>query len=249
MTGDAITELEQALSKAHQKPGSLAFRDHVTLAMMLADFYRDGGSIDKARDMLAAELSHVEEVHRKVKISGNVSEKREVADGLSVLRDHHTQIALIGKPAPEISIKDWINSGQLTLSRFRGKVVLIEFWATWCKPCHAMFPKLSRFIGDYSELGLNVLALTRYYFSLRDMGGSQEKERNVIANFVSEHDIQFPVGIAEDAATQMKYGAVGLPTLVLIDRRGKVRQYAQLGSDEGDAKFEEEVQRCLGESA
>lgn len=246
---EAIAELETALAEANDNPDALNFRDRITVALMLADFYVDSAKVEKACVMLAAEVSNAEQVYERVKPTGSLMEKREVLDGLTVIRDQRTQISLIGNPAPEISIKDWINSEPLVLSSQRGNVVLLEFWATWCKPCHAMFPKIKKLHDEYAARGLRVIALTRYYFSFKATAGSEENEFELIQNFVRDHDLVFPVGIAENARTQMSYGAVGLPTFVLIDRKGLVRLYGRLGGEGTDPNFDEMLRRCIDEQA
>jgi thiol-disulfide isomerase/thioredoxin len=244
----AIAELETALAEANHTQRSLSFQDRITVALMLADFYVETATIEKACEMLAAEVSHADEVYRMVKPTGTLMEKREVMDGLTVIRDQHTQISLIGRPAPEISIKDWINSDPQAMTAHRGNVVLLEFWATWCKPCHSMFPKIKKLHSDYASRGLRVIALTRYYFSVKATAGSEESELELIQTFVREHGLEFPVGIAEDARTQMLYGAVGLPTFVLIDRNGLVRHFGRLGGDGTDPNFDEALRQCIEES-
>lgn len=244
----AMAELETALAEARETPDALDFRDRVTVALMLGDFYVDDGAVDKACDMLAAEVSHAEEVYLSIKQTGTMIEKREVLDGLTVIRDQRTQVSLIGQTAPEISVKDWINSEPLALASHRGKVVLLEFWATWCKPCHSMFPKIKKLHDEYVAEGLRVLGLTRYYFSFKATAGSEESEQELIRKFVLDNGLEFPVGIAEDARTQMLYGATGLPTFVLIDRRGAVRLYGRLGGDGTDPKFDAELRKCIEES-
>jgi thiol-disulfide isomerase/thioredoxin len=246
---EAIDELETALAEAHESLGALTFQDRITIALVLADFYQEAGTLGKALDMLAVEVANAETHYQEVKQSGTREEKREAVDGLTVIRDQRTQMALIGQAAPEISIKDWINSEPLSLESYRGNVVLLEFWATWCKPCHAMFPKIKKLYSDYADRGLKVIALTRYYFSFKSTAGTEANELELIQNFVRDHELQFPVGIAEDARTQMLYGAVGLPTFVLIDRRGAVRLYGRMGGDGTDPKFEEALMQCIDESA
>ena len=246
-TGGAIAELESALSEAHATPDALSFQDRITVALMLADFYHEADKLEKACDMLGEEVSFAEEYYQRVKQTGSREEKREAVDGLTVIRDQRTQLSLIGRDAPEITVKNWINSDPISIASHRGNVLILEFWATWCKPCHAMFPKIKKLIADHSERGLRVIALTRYYFSFKATAGSEENELELIQNFVRDHGLEFPVGIAEDAKTQMLYGAVGLPTFVLIDRRGAVRQYGRPGGDGSDPKFEEMLLQCLDE--
>jgi thiol-disulfide isomerase/thioredoxin len=244
----AIAELESSLAETQDSPDALNFQDRITVALMLADFYLEESRLENAREMLAREVAHAEEAYKAVKQTGTVMEKREALDGFTVIRDQHTQISLIGNPAPDFTVKDWINSDPFSLSELQGNVVLLEFWATWCKPCHSMFPKIKKLHNDYKDKGLSVVALTRYYFSVKATAGSEESELELIQKFVRDHEIDFPVGIAADAGTQMRYGAVGLPTFAIIDRKGNVRLFGRLSGDGADPKFDEELRQCIEES-
>jgi thiol-disulfide isomerase/thioredoxin len=159
------------------------------------------------------------------------------------IRDRATQAALIGREAPEITIQTWINSAPLTLAALRGRVVLLEFWATWCKPCQEMFPKLKRLDEEYRARGLEVVALTRHYLASRETAQSLAEELDLMRAAIGPHDLKFRVGVAEDERTQELYGATGLPTLALVDRSGFVR-YAHFGGGE-DERFNRILTRCL----
>jgi len=240
----AITILETALTEAGKPHDPMDFQVRVTLAMTLADFYTADGRLQKARENLAREVSDAEEMYRAMHAAAaGQMEKRMFFRGLTILRDHLTQLTLIGEAAPEIAVKRWLNSDPLTLAGLRGHVVLLEFWATWCKPCQAMFPELKKYNDDYAARGLRILALTRHYFADLSTADSQESELELIRSFVRDHGLDFPVGIAEDAGTQSSYGATGMPTLALIDRQGRVRCY------HSDPDFDEVLQSCLNESA
>src|SRR5262245_51876725 len=71
--------------------------------------------------------------------------------------------ALRGKDAPDISPDFALNGKKGTLADLKGKVVLIDFWAMWCPPCRAVFPKLTGLHNEYHKQGLEVLGLTTYY--------------------------------------------------------------------------------------
>lgn len=244
----AIAELEEGLSDARQNPDKVDSQGRTALATMLADIYQEAGELAKARLMLAEEVAHIEGTLEQVKANGNPFEKRKVFTDLTVLRDNHRRVSLINEPAPEILIKHWLNSEPLTLEALRGRVLLLEFWATWCRSCVEVFPKVKRLHAEHADRGLEVLALTRHYYTSPGPVESAEKELELIQSYVREHELEFPVGIAEDATTQMTYGAIGLPTVALIDRQGIVRAFGRFdGADEGDPVFEEILARCLGE--
>lgn len=245
---EAIRELEKAMEKFEPTGPGVDLQTRGTLAIMLSDFYQESGLVDQARDLLRTEVLAVEKQYEAVKTTGTPFERKAIFGNLSILRDQYTQVSLIGNPAPEIEVKRWINSKPLSLESERGNVVLLEFWATWCKPCEESFPNLKSLFEGFSNRGLRVLALTRYYFSIHGTADSEENETLLIEKYVSDKRLPFPVGISEGTNTQMKYGAVGLPTLVLIDRRGTVRSYGRFDSDELDPRFSSLVERYLDEN-
>ena len=244
----AIRELETGLEDARSAPGTVDSQGRTALATMLSDIYQETGEFIKAREMLAEELSYLEKLFEQVKLSGNPFEKRKIFTDLTVLRDNHTRVSLIGQSAPEILVKHWFNSEPLSLKSLRGRVVVLEFWATWCGSCVGVFPKIKRLHEEHADGGLSVLALTRHYHTSPGPVETADKELELISNYVREHGLLFPVGVSEDATTQMTYGAVGLPTVALIDRRGVVRAYGRFDGDESDPLFEEMLMRCLSES-
>lgn len=246
----AIRELEAGLEDARSSASAVDSQGRTALATMLADIYQEAGEFPKARRMLAEEVAFLEAQFEQVKATGNPFEKRKFFTDLTVLRDNYTRVSLIGEPAPEILVKHWINSEPLSLESLRGRVLLLEFWATWCRSCVEVFPKVKRLHEEHADKGLSALALTRHYYTSPGPVESAEKELELINNYVREHELEFPVGVSEDAATQMTYGAVGLPTVALIDRRGVVRAFGRFdGGEEGDPLFEEVLARCLDETA
>jgi thiol-disulfide isomerase/thioredoxin len=246
----AIRELETGLEDARRESGAVDSQGRTALATMLADIYQEAGEFTKARRMLGEEVAFLESQFEQVKAGGNPFEKRKFFTDLTVLRDNHTRVSLIGEPAPEILVKHWINSSPLSLESLRGRVLMLEFWATWCRSCVEVFPKVKRLHEEHADRGLSVLALTRHYYTSPGPVESAEQELELIHNYVREHALEFPVGVSEDATTQMTYGAVGLPTVALIDRRGIVRAFGRFeGGEAGDPIFEEMLARCLDETA
>jgi thiol-disulfide isomerase/thioredoxin len=242
---DATTELVKALVDARETPYEIEFQTRIQLAMTLTDVYQSTGEIQKAREMLGEELVFAEKISQIIQATGTPSQKREATSGSLQVRDRAIQIALIGQEAPEISVKEWIIGGPTTLAGLRGRVVLLEFWATWCKPCQEMFPKLQKLYEKEAGRGLEIIALTRHYLAYRGTVEAMSDEVQLMRRMVTENAVTFPVGVAEDERLQGIYGANGLPTVVLIDRRSLVR-YAGPGAD--DPLFNEALQTCLEES-
>ncbi|HEX8142724.1 MAG TPA: TlpA disulfide reductase family protein [Pyrinomonadaceae bacterium] len=239
----ATERLETALAEAHSAPFEIEFRTRVDVAITLAELYLAVEEIEKARLMLGEEAQFAERIFQLVQAGGTPEQRRAAAGGRVQLRDRARQVEILGTSAPEISVKTWIGGEAATLEDLRGRVVLLEFWATWCKPCAEMFPKLRALDAEYRARGLEIIALTRHYMAYRATAASQEDELELMRKVVREHGLSFRVGVSEDERTQELYGATGLPMLALIDRGGVVR-YAHFGGGE-DPKFKEILVKCL----
>ena len=235
--------METALSEARANPYKVEFRTHIELALALAEIYLEGDDIEAARAVLEERAAFAEKIFQIMQATGTTEQKREAAGGRIQIRDRFRQVSLLNREAPEISVKEWIRGEPATLRSLRGSVVLLEFWATWCKPCQEMFPKLTELHEEYCERGLEVIALTRHYFAYRGTADSIGEELELMRKVVREHELDFRVGVSETEQTQELYGATGMPMLCLIDREGMVR-YAHFGGGE-DPKFKEILRQCL----
>jgi peroxiredoxin len=112
----------------------------------------------------------------------------------------------------------------LKLADYKGKVVFLNFWATWCPPCREEMPAMERLYRRYKEKGLVVVALSV------DAEGAP-----VVIPFVKEHHFSFPLGLDPKMAVAEKYGVRALPSSFLIDRKGQLAALA-LGPRQWDEK-------------
>ena len=243
---EAATELESAMARARATPYEIEYQTRIRLGMTLSDVYLSLDQIQDARNLLADEVAFAQKISEIMQATGTPEQRRAATSGYLQVRDRTTQLALIGEIAPDISVKTWIKGGPVALEDLRGRVALLEFWATWCKPCQEMFPKLKDLHEQVAPRGLEIIALTRHYLAYGGTEEAMQQELRLMAGTVTEHGVSFPVGVAEDERLQAIYGANGLPTAVLIDRQGLVRYAGPGGEDRG---FDEILQECLAESA
>jgi thiol-disulfide isomerase/thioredoxin len=236
----AIETLASALEDARQDQDN-GHRARFVLAMMLPQYHLSMGTVDQALELLDIEVTFAGERLKAIKPTGTTEQKQYANRVFVELKDYRIRLALLGQPAPEISVKEWINGEPATLADLRGQVVLLEFWATWCKPCEQMFPKLNKLDQEYGSRGLNVIALTRHYLAYRGSPEAQADELNLMRKMVSDHALTFRVGASEDEQTQELYGAAGVPTMAVIDRAGVVRHFY----DGDEEAFQQVLEDCL----
>ena len=228
----AIDRLERSLVDMPAGSEFEQFKDRVSLTMAIADFSVAAGNSAGAIAKLAEGFGVAKEAFQRIKATGTEDDKRMAFRGLVQLRDLYARLNLLGKPAPELAIKEWLNTDPLTLSDLKGKAVLLEFWATWCKPCEQLFPRIKELHAQHSADGLQVLALTRFFMAYGGSPEAQAQEMTLVREFAEQHQIEFPVGVSEDESLQSTYGATALPMLALIDREGIVRAFAFSPDDE-----------------
>ena len=149
-------------------------------------------------------------------------------------------------PAPVFSLTD-ISGKPLNLADYRGKVVLLDFWATWCGPCYAAFPSLVEWRQEFSEQGFEILGLTHYNGNIQGMRAEKAAERDYLAAFRKKEGLNYTFVVTDGQETQLRYGATALPTTVLIDRAGIVR-YIESGTSASKlASLREMIVRLLAE--
>jgi len=241
----AMSTLESALNEAREKSDESGAKTRFVLSMMLPQYYLTSGAVDKALEMLDSEVSFASERLKAIKATGTTEQKQYANRVFVELRDYRTRLKLLDQPAPEIEVKEWISGEATTLATLQGQVVLLDFWATWCKPCEQMFLKLKQLDEEYNARGLNVIALTRHYLAYRGTPQAQADELNLMRRMVSDHALTFRVGVSEDERTQDLYGAAGVPTMAIIDCAGLVRHFY----DGDEERVRQILEDCLTESA
>jgi peroxiredoxin len=131
--------------------------------------------------------------------------------------------------APEFARKD-LNGKSLDLKSYRGKVVLLNFWATWCAPCQIEMPTFAAWQQQYGAQGLQVIGI------------SMDDEAAPVRRTVARLKLNYPVAMGDAKLGELYGGVYGLPLTYLIDRNGKIRARFQ---GEVDPKKIEKVLKPL----
>lgn len=136
--------------------------------------------------------------------------------------DKQTLHAISDKPyAPEFILKD-IDGRIHKLSDYRGKVVIVNFWATWCPPCRFEIPSMERLQKRLANKNIVILAI--------NIG----EDADTIFEFIGDYNINFPLLMDLDSAVIKNYPVIGLPTSYVIDPEGRT-VYRAIGGREWDA--------------
>ena len=134
-----------------------------------------------------------------------------VAAGLATTVDEAAEPApQADHPAPDFTLAS-LDGTQVTLSKLKGQVTLINIWATWCPPCRAEMPAIETTYEQYHDKGFTVLAV--------DL---QEDPRSVMA-FMSQYKLTFPALLDVDGQVSRTYQAFSLPSSFFVDKNGVIR--------------------------
>ncbi len=121
--------------------------------------------------------------------------------------------------APDVSMKD-LNGNDVSLAQYRGKVVLVNFWATWCDPCRVEIPWLIEMQEKYGPRGFVVLGIAMDEEGKKAVEPYVQKERFTV-NGNSGRAMNYPILIGNDAVANKFGGLIGFPTSVLISKDGR----------------------------
>jgi peroxiredoxin len=119
---------------------------------------------------------------------------------------------IAGHPAPDFALPT-LDGEIVRLSDFKGKPVLLNFWATWCGPCRAEFPDFQKAAVD--NAGTLVII---------GINNTSTDQKDQVPAFVEEFGVTYPIVLDETGETAKAYGILGLPTSIFIDRNGNINE-------------------------
>ena len=219
---------------------------YMNLTEVLAMSYRKSKNSEQALNVLAearAESFAIPsaELYRKVMDfveSSGFSEKKLM---------QKVESRASADPAPEIAFTEWVGHDPIALEHFRGRVVLLDFWATWCMPCIATFPRLRSWQKKFGGAEFIIVGVTQYYGQQGGKKMTALQELDFLNEFRAKHKLPYPFAIAGPTEARMKYGINAYPTTVLLDRKGVVR-YIGIGAGiEESENLEDTIKKVLAE--
>jgi len=143
-------------------------------------------------------------------------------------------VALAGQAAPTLSVKGLDNT-DINISDFKGKVLYVDFWATWCPPCRKSFPWMEEMQQRYNGLGFEVLAI------------SLDNKRSVIDRFLKSVPTSFIIAHDAKGKSAQVFEVKGMPSSYLIDRKGNIRLSHMGFNDKDKDRLEAEIKALIAE--
>lgn len=160
------------------------------------------------------------EVERK---QAQVMPKEGAGDDASLYRDMIFLKQVKRSDAPDVMLKT-LDGQNHSLTLHEGKLVLVNFWATWCQPCIREMPSMERLYAKYKSQGLEIVAISL------DQGNEDD-----VREFVAKLKLTFPIILDPEHEAKALYKVRGLPTTYLVDRKGQVAGYG-VGPREWDSE-------------
>jgi len=138
----------------------------------------------------------------------------------------------LGSPAPEFQLPD-LQGGEVALAALRGRVVFVNFWATWCPPCRDEAPSLQRLYNQLGSDNFEILAVSI------DAPGAQGE----VAEFGREFGLTFPILLDPNKGAHRAYGVTGVPETYMIDPQGRLVERFIGPRDWDDPRYVRTVRR------
>jgi thiol-disulfide isomerase/thioredoxin len=143
-----------------------------------------------------------------------------------------TDSALVGKPAPDFTL-DLMEGKPFQLAKEKGKVVVLDFWATWCGPCMQTMPQVERVMEEFKDKDVRLVAV------------NLQEDAKKIASVLERHKMHVTVALDRDGAVAEKYAANAIPQTVIVDREGKIARLFVGGGPHFDDQLRDALKAVL----
>ncbi len=220
---DQIVALE-ALLQDDLAPEAAASLPDLVMALVGLEEERYAAGREQLRERVLAVVQAAAGRASDERLAGYLRRQAQVLNGA------YARGQLVGHEAPALHFA-WTNSKDTltTLADLKGKVVVLDFWATWCGPCVGSFPKIWEVADHYSGSAVAIVGVT----SLQgrhigpggpvDCEGDPEKEYSLMEEYIGQKDINWTIAFSEEEVFNPEYGVSGIPHMVILDAEGKVR--------------------------
>jgi thiol-disulfide isomerase/thioredoxin len=151
---------------------------------------------------------------------------------------------LQGKPAPAFTLPD-LSGNKVSLADYRGKALLINFWATWCGPCKLETPWLIELRNKYASQGFEVIGINSEGDDAKPGSSAFTNDKSAIEKFVRQQRIPYPVLVNGDSLSKPYGGLDDLPTSFFVNRNGKIVA-SQVGINSA-SDIEANIKKALAE--
>ena len=213
-----IIESFKSVMKPHGED-IMRFRDYWTLVEMLKIVGKHEEALQLLQHLEKTEKENpfIRSIFTEIAMIHEETGNAELSKAYFLKAD--PKLEMIGKPAPDFSLTD-INGNPISLKDYQGKVVLLDFWATWCGPCIAEMPNVKKIYDTCKDMGFVVIGI------------SLDNDASEVRDFLKKCELPWrQICDGQDGPLEKLFQIRGIPSLWLIDRAGKVISYKVRGAE------------------
>lgn len=190
----------------------------------IADLYLKMKKFDPALDWIEKATERGFKDYRSLEVAPEFKELKDKTRLNAVIEKIKQNVGL-GKPPKDFTINT-LKDKEFILSKYKGKVVLIDFWATWCNPCVKEIPALKKFYTEYHPRGFEIIGI------------SLDDKKEKVTAFLAKEDLKWPIAFSGNGwsdPTARMYDINSIPSTWLIDKLGNLRHFGYRGEELGKA--------------